>query len=163
MGRPSQWRTFSRSHPSAHCSPALLVPNALETLWENGWPVRSAASATAAPSRNLPITNRRSLVSLAGNKWFNNNQKPVSAALRPQVELHQHKSGEISFWQQCNNESLQSWKAALTEFCHKLPHFKAYQLDSIAFMFLNVNIRDVVGWIMSIFSCIEQVANWLAM
>lgn len=30
--RPNRWPTFSRSRPSAPCSPALLVPNALGTL-----------------------------------------------------------------------------------------------------------------------------------
>lgn len=83
MGRPSPWRTSSRSRPSARCSPALLVPSALETLWENGWPVRSAASATAAPSRNFPITNRRRLVRLL-------------LVFRAQVELIQHKSESAS-------------------------------------------------------------------
>lgn len=64
MGRPSRWRTCSRSPPSAPCSPALLVPNAPETRWGNGWPVRSGASARAALWRNCPITSRRRLVSL---------------------------------------------------------------------------------------------------
>lgn len=62
MERQSPWRTFSRSRPSARCSPALLVPSALGTHWENGWPVQSAASARAALSRSSPLPSRRSQV-----------------------------------------------------------------------------------------------------
>lgn len=102
MGRRSRWRTFSRSLPSARCSPALLVPNAPETLWENGLPVQSAASAMAAPSRNSPITNRRRLVRRAE---INKNHKAlgiithhcrVIVVLEPHVKLQTHKSVEKS-------------------------------------------------------------------
>lgn len=75
--RRSPWRTCSPRRRWTPSSPALLDPNALETLWGNGWPARCVASATEAQSRSFPTTSRRRRVG-----WMDANLQPTS-------ELHQ--------------------------------------------------------------------------